>query len=146
MAFNSITRLHLRSVLLLPAFARETRVIADQARAAPGFLGGGILAEGWMVFWTHTAWESEAAMKAFRDSAAHRASMPKLQDWCDEARVGHWDGELESDWAHIYARMVSDGRATRLKRPNKAHQENRIAPLKRWAPEQPMAPAARVQA
>ncbi|MFZ2031424.1 MAG: antibiotic biosynthesis monooxygenase [Vitreimonas sp.] len=142
MAFNSITRLRLRSLFTLAAFARETRAIADQARAAPGFLGGGVLAEGWLVFWTRTSWESEAAMKAFRDSGAHRVSMPKLLDWCDEARVAHWEGEPERDWRIIHDRMAREGRTSKVRNPSKAHEAGRIGPLRRWAPEQPV-PAAK---
>src|SRR5262249_12549314 len=97
MAFNSITRLRLRSLFTLPAFAREARAISAQAATAAGFIAGAVLAEGRLVFWTRTAWESEAAMKAFRDSDAHRVSMPKLVDWCDEASVAHWEGEAEAD-------------------------------------------------
>ena len=141
MAFNSITRLRLRSPFLLPAFARETRAIAAQAAAAPGYVGGAVLAEGWMVFWTRTGWESEAAMKAFRDSGAHRTSMPKLLDWCDEAMVSHWEGELESDWAAIHARMARDGRKSKIRKPSAAHNAGTIGKLRRWSPEQPIAPA-----
>ena len=141
MAFNSITRLRLRSLFTLPAFARETRAIAAQAAAAEGFLGGAVLAEGWLVFWTRTAWESEAAMKGFRDTGAHRASMPKLLDWCDEARVAHWKGEAERDWSAIHARMASDSRKSKVRHPSKAHEAGRIGPLRRWSPEQPVLPA-----
>ena len=140
MAFNSITRLRLRSVFTLSAFARETRAIAAQCASAPGFLGGGILAEGWMVFWTRTSWESEAAMKAFRDTDAHRASMPKLLDWCNEAMVAHWDGEPETDWRNIHARMSEQGRKSKVRNPSHAHEQRFIAPMRRWSPEQPIKP------
>lgn len=142
MAFNSVTRLRLRSVLLLPAFARQTRAIAVQAGEARGFLGGAILAEGWMVFWTRTAWNSEAAMRAFRDGGAHGEAMPKLLDWCDEARTVHWQGEAEADWDAIFARIEAEGRASKLRRPNKNHAEGRVAPMRRWSPEQPIASTA----
>lgn len=141
MAFNSITRLRLRSVFTLSAFARETRAIAAQCASAPGFLGGGILAEGWMVFWTRTSWESEAAMKAFRDSDAHRTSMPKLLDWCNEAMVAHWEGEPERDWSNIHARMAQQGRKSKVRNPNHAHEQRYIAAMRRWSPEQPIRPA-----
>src|SRR5690348_8274380 len=118
MAFNSITRLRLRSVFTLSAFARETRAISAQCAAAQGFLGGAVLAEGWMVFWTRTAWESEAAMKAFRDTDAHRASMPKLLDWCNEAMVAHWEGEPEADWPNIHDRMSREGRKSKVRNPS----------------------------
>ncbi|MBS0386173.1 MAG: antibiotic biosynthesis monooxygenase [Proteobacteria bacterium] len=141
MPFNSITRLRLRSLFTLPAFARETRAIAAQAAAAEGFLGGAVLAEGWMVFWTRTVWESEAAMKAFRDSDAHRASMPKLLDWCSEAMVAHWQGEPESDWSNIHERMTREGRKSNVRRPSRAHEQRSLAPMRRWSPEQPIAAA-----
>jgi heme-degrading monooxygenase HmoA len=143
MAFNSITRLRLRSLFTLAAFAREARAISMQAAAAPGFIGGAVLAEGRLVFWTRTAWESDAAMKAFRDTAAHRDSMPKLVDWCDEASVAHWEGEPEANWSAIHARMAASGRKSRVRRPTKAHEAGHIAPLRRWAPEQPIKVAAR---
>ncbi len=138
MAFNSITRLRLRSVFTLPAFVRETRAISAEASASEGFLGGAVLPEGWMVFWTRTAWQSEAAMRAFRDGAAHRAAMPKLLDWCNEAMVAHWEGDLESDWSNIHDRMSREGRKSRVRHPSRAHEQRFIAPMRRWSPEQPI--------
>ncbi|MDX2273976.1 MAG: antibiotic biosynthesis monooxygenase [Hyphomonadaceae bacterium] len=136
---NSITRLRLRSIFTLAAFAQETRAIAAQTAAAPGFIEGAVLAEGRLVFWTRSVWESEAAMKAFRDSGPHRAAMPKLMAWCDEASVAHWQGEAERDWSAIYARMAAEGRASRVAHPSKAHQARRYAKMWRWSPEQRIA-------
>jgi hypothetical protein len=136
MAFNSITRLRLRSIFTLPAFLAHAQASSDQVSRAPGFIHGALQPEGRLVFWTRTAWESEAAMKAFRDSDAHRAVMPKLLDWCDEASVAHWEGEVSADWSEIYARMVEIGRTSRVRRPTLAHQEKRFAPMRRWVPEQ----------
>jgi hypothetical protein len=138
MAHNSITRLRLRSLFTLYAFVRAARAISAQAAAAPGFLEGALLAEGRLVFWTRTAWESQAAMTGFRDSGAHRAIMPKLLDWCDEASVAHWQGEPARDWDAIAARMAAEGRASRVAHPSKAHRARRFAPLRRWSPEQPI--------
>lgn len=141
MAHNSITRLRLRSIFSLSAFARETRGISAQLAAAPGFLGGAVLAEGRLVFWTRSAWESVDAMKAFRDSGAHRESMPKIQLWCDEASVAQSEGEPLTDWDAIYALLAEKGRLTRLKRGNAAHEAKRFTKMLRWAPEQPIKPA-----
>lgn len=138
MAFNSITRLRLRSIFTVPKFLRDAQASADQAGRSPGFISGALLVEGRMVFWTRTAWESEAAMKAYRDGGDHQAVMPKLMEWCNEASVAHWEGEPVSDWDVIHARMVAEGRASRLRRPTAAHTAKRISPLKRWAPEQPI--------
>lgn len=142
MPFNSITRLRLRSIFTLPAFLRESEASVTQLAAAPGFISGAVLPEGRLVFWTRTAWESEAAMKAYRDGGAHRAAMPKLVEWCDEAAVAHWEGEPARDWDEIFARMSAEGRLSRVRHPTKAHQAKSFAPLKRWAPERVIAKRA----
>jgi hypothetical protein len=142
MPHHSITRLRLRSLFTLPAVARATRAIAEQCGAAPGFINGAILAEGRFVFWTRSAWDSADAMKAFRDSGVHREAMPQLMEWCDEASVAQWEGAVETDWAAIYARMIAEGRSSRVKRPTRAHQEKRFSRMLRWSPEQPIARAA----
>jgi hypothetical protein len=136
MPHNSITRLRLRSIFTLGVFARETRAISQQAAQSSGFIEGAILAEGRLVFWTRTVWADIDAMKAFRDADPHRASMPKLMDWCDEASVLQWQGEAERDWVAIYARMTAEGRSSRVKRPTQAHQEKRYSKMLRWSPEQ----------
>lgn len=141
MAFNSITRLRLRSFFTLPAFLRDAQASAEQAGRSTGFIAGALLTEGRMVFWTRTAWENEEAMKAYRDDATHRAIMPKLADWCDEASVAHWEGEPVSDWDEIYRRMSTEGRSSRVRRPTAAHTAKRFSTLKRWAPEQPIVKA-----
>jgi hypothetical protein len=133
---NSITRLRLRSIFTLPAFVRATRAISAQCGASAGFISGAVLAEGRLVFWTRSAWESADAMKAFRDSGVHREVMPKLMTWCDEASVVQWEGEAATDWDAIYAQMVEQGRLSRVKQPTKAHTEKRFAPMRRWSPEQ----------
>ena len=138
MAFNSITRLRLRSFFTLPAFLREAQASAMQAARSAGFISGAILIEGRMVAWTRTAWVSADAMKAYRDSDAHRAVMPKLMDWCDEAAVAHWEGEPVSDWDVIYARMAAEGRLSRVRRPTAAHTAKQFARMKRWVPPQPI--------
>lgn len=136
MAFNAITRLRLRSFFTLPAFLRDAQASSDQAARSPGFITGALLLEGRLTFWTRTAWESEAAMVGYRDSDQHRGVMPKLMDWCDEASVVHWEGEVISDWAEIYRRMSEQGRLSRVRRPTEAHKAKRFAPQKRWVPEQ----------
>lgn len=141
MPFNSLTRLRLRSIFTLPEFARATRESSAQLAQAPGFIDGAVLAEGRLVFWTRSSWESEEAMKAFRSAGAHGAVMAKLLDWCDEACVAHWQGDIETDWDALYARMVAHKRMSKLRRPTKAHLETRIAGMWRWSPEQRVRPA-----
>ena len=143
MPHNSITRLRLKSLFTLAAFARETRLISAELAESPGFIDGAVLAEGRLVFWTRSVWDSADAMKAFRDTGAHRVSMPKLITWCDEAAVGQWQGDPATDWDDIYARMTADGRLSRVKTPTKAHTERRFSRMLRWAPEQPIKPRSK---
>ena len=143
MPFNSLTRLRLRSIFTLFAFAKAARESSSQMSAAPGFIDGAILAEGRLVFWTRSSWESEEAMKAFRTAGAHGAVMPKLLDWCDEACVAHWQGDVEKDWDALYARMAQTKRMSKVRKPTKAQQEGRFGRMFRWSPEQPVKPAKR---
>ena len=140
MTFISITRLRIRKLAFLPPFLRETETIVTQLAQSAGFQGGAVLIEGVMVFWTRSAWENEAAMKAFRDTDAHRVSMPNLLDWCDEAAVAHWEGEASNDWPAIHARMVAEGRMSKVRNPSPAQKEKRIPPLRRWLPERAISP------
>ena len=55
MLFISITRLRIRSIRLLPAFALYTLRSRNQVRHAPGFQGGSLLIERAWTFWTMTA-------------------------------------------------------------------------------------------
>ena len=87
-----------------------------------------MLGEKGLVFWTTTAWKDVAAMKAFRDSAAHKHTMPKLQGWCCEATSHHWDQENDQlpDWKQAYDRIVRDGRVIYLKAPSECQKDRRF--------------------
>jgi hypothetical protein len=123
MAFVSITRLRLRSVRFMPGFAlygfRSTR----QCRRAPGFLAGALLGDRHRTFWTMTLWRDEAAMRAYMLGGAHRAAMPKLLHWCDEASLVHWTQDTDSlpSWAEADARMRHAGRSSQVRHPSAGH-------------------------
>nr|HEV7953987.1 antibiotic biosynthesis monooxygenase [Candidatus Acidoferrales bacterium] len=89
MILISLTRLRVRSSLYMPLFLWHSSKSSRQAERADGFLGGRVLPNPRKVFWTLTAWESEAAMNFHRTNAVHRAAMPKLLHWCDDATVVH---------------------------------------------------------
>jgi heme-degrading monooxygenase HmoA len=76
------------------------------------------------VFWTRSLWTDEAAMKAFMTGGAHRAAMPKLLEWCDEAAIAHWtqESDQEPDWEEAHRRMRGEGRASKVNHPSPAHQ------------------------
>lgn len=103
MVFVSVTRLRVRSPLYLPAFLWNVGLTVWQNINTPGFLGGQLLPDSNQVFWTLTAWEEQAAMKIYRNCGAHRSVMPRIQDWCDQASVVHWQQEDSNllNWREI---------------------------------------------
>jgi hypothetical protein len=128
MIFVSATRLHVKSPLDLPAFLWDVFQSTWQVVNTPGFKGGSLLTDTNRTFWTMTAWDEQAAMKIYRNSGAHRNVMPKIQDWCDEASVVHWQQEDSNlpDWIEVHRRMLEKGFPTRLSKPAVAHLERNI--------------------
>lgn len=155
MAFVSVTRLRLRSRRFLPAFGRYTWAVARQARRSDGFLGGALARGGGRplladllygptpAFWTITVWENEEAMRSFRNASAHREVMPKLQEWCSEASMVHWEQASDEipDTERAIRTMVSEGELTNLRHPSDAHAAGEIPPVAGLASLIPLRPA-----
>ena len=129
MPFVSITRLRLRSIRFLPAFALHTRRTISQVERAEGFFGGGLKPDRRWTFWTMTVWRDQAAMRAYIASGDHLRVMPKLMTWCDEASVVHWDqpGDTLPDWIEAVRRMRSEGRPSKLHHPSPRHADMSFA-------------------
>ena len=125
----SVTRLRLRSVMFLPMFVWRTILSQRQLERAEGFLGGRLLVDPGMTFWTLTVWESELAMRGFRGSGAHARVMARLPEWCDEAAYGHWvqTGDQIPTWEEAYERLVAEGRLARVAHPTENHSARRFA-------------------
>jgi hypothetical protein len=130
----SVTRLKLRSPFYLFGFVREAKRSIAQAEATPGFQSGALLVDQWFTFWTATAWDSPDAMRAFRNSGAHGAVMPKLLDWCNEASVVALEAPALPDWSAIYDAMVERGRSSKVRHPSRKHLAGIIDPMRPWAP------------
>ena len=123
MLFVSITRLRIRSVRFMPFFFLYTFRSLAQVKKAPGFMGGEILADRSRTFWTMTTWDSQDSMRLFMTKSPHRAAMPHLLDWCDEASIVHWD-QPESvlpKWDETDRRMRESGRASKVNFPSSNH-------------------------
>jgi uncharacterized protein DUF3291 len=149
MPFMSITRLRIRSIRFLPAFALHTLHSRNQVRHAPGFQGGSLLVDRALTFWTMTAWDGEDSMRRYMTAGAHRIVMPRLLDWCDEASVVHWtqpETALPS-WAEADRRMRESGRPSKVRHPSPQHATltYRTPRLTGAGPIRPIANSRRVQ-
>lgn len=123
MTFISVTRLRIRSVWFMPRFALHAINSQRQCRQAQGFLGGSLLPDRKLTFWTMTLWQDQAAMRAYMAAGAHLKAMPKLQKWCDEASVVHWtqDDSTPPSWEEADQRMRTLGRPSKVRHPSVKH-------------------------
>src|SRR5215471_12766517 len=110
MPLVSITRLRVRSIRYLPEFLFRALASVRQARRSSGCLGADVRREVQLIFWTRTLWQDEQSMRAFMTTGAHRAVMPKILDWCDEASVTHWQQESDAppDWPTAKSKMRNE--------------------------------------
>ena len=132
MPFVSLTRLRVRSLRFMPHFLVLAFRTTRQAQGSPGFRGGSLLPDRRRTFWTMTAWDGQAEMRAYMTAGSHRAAMPKLLDWCDEASVAHWEQEASTlpSWTEAEARMRAQGRASKVRRPSPDHAALAFAPAR----------------
>ncbi len=123
MPFISVTRLRIRSVRFMPGFVLQTLGTIRQVKRARGFRGGFLLPERQWTFWTMTAWDDRADMRAYMTSGPHGAAMPSLMRWCDEASVVHWDQDDEAlpSWTEADRRMRAEGRPSKVRDPSPDH-------------------------
>lgn len=121
----SVTRLRLRSWRYLPDFVPKAIRSASQASAASGFLAGRVLADRRLAFWTLTLWRDDPSLRAYTSSGAHRATMPDLALWCDEAAVARWttDSVAVPTWAEVDAHLRREGRTSRVRHPSPNHAD-----------------------
>jgi len=125
MPFVSITRLRIRSFWFMPLFAVYTQRSLRQVKAATGFHAGGLLPDRKNTFWTMTLWDSMESMRRYITAGAHKAAMPKLMRWCDEASVAHWDQDDHAlpSWEEADRRMRGEGRISKVRYPSPHHAD-----------------------
>jgi hypothetical protein len=123
MPFISVTRLRIRSVRFMPSFAMHTLRSIQQVKKTPGFQGGSVLVDRRWTFWTMTTWDCQDSMRQFMTQGPHRAAMPNLLDWCDEASVVHWDQPEDGlpAWIEADQRMREGGRPSKVNFPTSGH-------------------------
>jgi hypothetical protein len=147
--FVSVTRLRIRSIFFMPGFILRAIPSQRQAQRSAGFLQGSLLRDHSWTFWTMTVWESRESVLAFMTSGAHKAAMPRLLHWCDEASVVHWE-QASSDlpsWEEADQRMRSQGRISKVLHPGPHHADlsYRTPLLTRTQPISPMPASSAAQ-
>lgn len=111
----------------MPLFVFDTLQTLWQVRRSSGFKSGALLPDRSWTFWTMTAWDSQASMRAYMTSGSHKRAMPKLMQWCDEASVAHWEQEDTTlpSWSEADRRMRTTGRISKVLHPSAEHAQLR---------------------
>ena len=132
MPLVAITRLRVRSFRYLPAFLLASLRSAREAKHAPGNLAVSVLSDANLAFWTRTLWTDERSMRGFMFAPAHRAVMPELLQWCDEAAVAHWlqDSPEPPPWEEVHRRLQQEGRTSRVDHPSVGQLQFAVPPPK----------------
>lgn len=143
----SVTRLELRGLRFLPSFFLHTTRSQKQLVASPGFLAGGTGMESLRAFWTITCWDSLDAMRAFRNAGAHMKAMRRLIDICGAASYAHYEQDSRElpTLEQAHARMLAEGKLSKVRHPSALHQAGRAASDKvpgNWRPAKPRAQLA----
>lgn len=123
MALISVTRLRVRALRFMPAFALHAVRTRQQVRRAGGFRGGALLPDRAWTFWTMTVWDDEASMRGYILAGSHRMAMSHLLEWCDEASAVHWEQPEARlvPWAEAERRMREEGHPSRVRHPSPQH-------------------------
>lgn len=86
-----------RTPLVLPVFAALTAASHRQARRAPGCVHTGLHRAGGLFF-SFTAWETPAAMRAYAAGWPHRAAMRLVPRWMESHGFHHFTVDTLPDW------------------------------------------------
>ncbi|MFC5751189.1 DUF3291 domain-containing protein [Actinomadura rugatobispora] len=105
------SRLEVRSLRHVPGFLAASLVLWRQARGAPGAVGVGLRA--WPLrrtFWTVSAWEDEAAIRAYAGTEPHRSTMRRKRAVMRESDFVFWNvpaGDLPVSWEEVERRIAA---------------------------------------
>ncbi|MDN3246119.1 DUF3291 domain-containing protein [Streptomyces mutabilis] len=91
-------------------FLARTPGVWRQVKAAPGAYGATLRAEPFKrTFWTLSAWESPAALKAFARSGTHGPTSRGLSAQMRDSKFASWPAssdDLPVDWADVRRRLA----------------------------------------
>ncbi len=145
MYFVSVTRLRVRSIRFMLQFFRANEASIKAIRKSDGYLGGKELVDKSFTFWTVTVWDSDKAMKFFRNNDPHKTAMRNLPEWCNEGSYIHWLQESSEipGWDILYSRMIAEGKLTKVKHPSLRHLDMSYPPPAWTKTERPILPAVK---
>ena len=88
-------------------FMRMSMRIFSKARAADGFLAGGIRSKWWSKqFWTYTVWGSREEMEEFVNRWPHAEAVERVQSVAAPGSCYvEWISDQPIDWADALARL-----------------------------------------
>jgi hypothetical protein len=123
MALIVVTRLRLRDPAFFDEFLASALAVVEQARNAEGNRGADVLVDANNVYWTRTAWQDPGSMQAFVSDEPHLSTMPRIDEWCDEATFVDWEQASVAlpDWQASFERLVTEGQVAGLINPSDSH-------------------------
>lgn len=132
MAFVSVTRLRVKSIIYLIPFFKANEASVKELKKSEGLIKAKELLDKHLVFWTITLWEDEDSMKKFRICNAHRSAMQYLPVWCDEASYHHWiqEGNEFPTWENVSEKLFREGKLSKIRNPSIAQASNSFPPIK----------------
>lgn len=111
--YVSITRLKLKSIWLLPKFAKQSGKVAKQAKTSPGNIKTKLSNRWFKYFYTLTLWESQSDMQQFMIHGDHKVAMQQWSQVATEVRVLGYEAESAPNWREVRKRIETEGRITR---------------------------------
>lgn len=136
----SMTRLRLRSPLLLPIFLWHNERIVQQIKQAPGFIEGKIMAALDLSMWTITIWDSDASLCRFYQQGSHGRATGYRQHWASEAVIGRYPLSRDAcpsqavelpSWSDVAQLLTQTGSFSNVQHPSRDQLQRFVPPPNR---------------
>ncbi|UXX77767.1 hypothetical protein N7E81_10335 [Reichenbachiella carrageenanivorans] len=111
--YVSITRLKLKSIWLLPKFAKQSGRVAKQAQDSPGYIKVKLSNRWFRYFYTLTLWRSRADMQQFVIHGDHKVAMQEWSKFATEVKALGYETEAAPKWKEVRKRIATEGKTTR---------------------------------
>lgn len=101
----SVGRLHVKSKRKIPSFFYHTIKSIIQSKKAEGLIFSSFNREGWLTYWTLTAWESKEHMMTYRNKGNHLKAMKVSRDIADRLDQINWEADVIPTWDEAIERL-----------------------------------------